>query len=337
MAAEEEARPAATPPVPPSVRVIRRARDLLRRRWPLLLAGAAAAACAGWLAGGVYAVDTAETAAVLRFGRLIDDAVGPGLHLRLPDGIDQAVAAPTGAVARLEIAPGGQSLLTGDTNLIDAGAVVQYRISRLGDYLFATENPESLVRLVVQAALAEALGAARVDEVLTSAKAAVQAQVRAAAQERLDACGAGVILVAVNLQAVEPPNEAAGAFRQVADARAEAAETVNRAEGERGRALRLARGRAEQTLEQARADADRRVQEARGASERFLALLDRHRRSPELARIDLYRSTLARVLPRARLIVLPPGAPRVGVHLLEGPAGEGWDVPLGLPPQEGEP
>jgi membrane protease subunit HflK len=339
-AAERPADAGGAPPapdVPPSVRAIRRARDLLHRRRRALLAAAVLAAGALWLARGAYTVDTAETAAVLRFGRLLDDAVGPGLHAALPGGIDRVVKAPTGEVARLELDGGGIALVTGDTNLIEAGAVVQVRIGRLGPYLFATEDPEALVRLAVRAALVEALGGTRVDEVLTSAKAGVQTQVRTGAQERLDAWGAGVVVVAVNLQAIEPPAEAAGAFRDVADARAGAAEAVSRAEGERGRALRLARGEAEQILEQARAAADRRVQEARGAADRFQALLAQHRQSPGLARVDLYRATVRQVLPRTRLIVLPPGgAPRVDVHLLEGAAGEGYGAPLAFPPGEGE-
>lgn len=303
-----------------SVAAIQRARDLLHRRWRAALAVAALLVTAAVLARSLYAVGTAESAAVLRFGRLVDDAVAPGLHLRLP-GADETIAVATGEVSRLTIGGDAIAWLTGDTNPIQAEAVVQYLIGGLGGYLFASENPEALIRLASEAALTEALASNRVDDVLTSAKAAVQASVREGAQARLDGLGLGVTVIAVNLQTIEPPAEATQAFRAVADARAEAAEAVSRSEGERARALRLARGEAEQLLGRARSDADRRVQEARGAAERFAALVRRHRHAPEQTRTDLRRDAARRILPRTRLIVLAPGEPpSVSFEFLEDEA-----------------
>jgi len=172
---------------------------------------------------------------------------------------------------------------------------------------------------VVRAALVDAFAVTPVDEVLTTAKASIQTTVRRQAQERLEnVYHSGVMLVAVNLQSVEPPPEADGAFRAVSDARAEGAQAVNQAQGEKDRALRLARGEAGQVLSAARAAADRRLQEARGSAERFESLLRQRRASPEQAWIELYNTTIQQVLPRARLIFLAPGEnPEVDVHLIE--------------------
>lgn len=310
---------AAEPAVPSrSVVAIRRARDLLHRRWRAALVLAALLVTAVLLVRGVYTVGTAESAAVLRFGRLVDDAVAPGLHLRLPAGADETIAVATGEVSRLTIGGDPLTWLTGDTNPIQAVAVVQYRIGRLDGYLFGSEDPKTLIRLSTETALAEAIAARPVDDVLTSAKAAVQAQARERTQARLDRLGLGVTIVGVNLQTVEPPPEATAAFRAVADSRAEAAEAVSRSQGEKERALRLARGESEQLLSRALSDADRRVQEARGSAERFEALVRRHQVAPEQTRTDLHRDSVLRALSRTRLIVLAPGeAPRISVELLE--------------------
>ncbi|MEE8523286.1 MAG: FtsH protease activity modulator HflK [Thermoanaerobaculia bacterium] len=318
--------------VPPSVGAILRLRDLVERRWPSLALVALVLALAITAAAGVYTVDNGETAALLRFGELVDDAVKPGLQTSWP-GMHEVVKARTGDVFRVAIEGDFDprlSLVTGDENLVEVSIVVQYRIQDLSRYLFASENPEELLRQVVRAALVQSFVATPVDEVLTSGKAAIQNAVRKAAQQRLDGYGAGVTVVAVNLQTVDPPREAAGSFRAVSDARAEAAQSIQRAGGERDRALRLARGEAEKLVTEARATADRRLQEARGAADRFQALLRQKRQSPDLTRTELYLATLQKVLPVARLILLAPGEPpKIDVHLLER-SGERKGIPPGV-------
>ncbi|MEM8960026.1 MAG: FtsH protease activity modulator HflK [Acidobacteriota bacterium] len=310
---------------PLSVRWIHAARDALHERWGVALAILVVALIGGVLAQGIYTVDNGETAALLRFGRVIDDAVGPGLHLRIP-GVDTVVKARTGEVFRLSVEGDFATevqLLTGDENLIETTLVVQYRISDLGAYLFATARPELLVSQAVRAGLVEAFAGTPVDELLTSAKAQVQNDVRNQAQRHLDRYGAGLTIVSVNLQTVNPPREAASAFRMVSDARAEAARKVSEAEAARGRSLRLAEGEAGKMLSEARATADGRRTAAAGAAERFNALLAQKRRSPGQTRIQLYNATIRRVLPAAQLILLPPGETRIDVEVLP----PGADVP----------
>ncbi len=327
--------PRAGPPQadPPSVRAIRGLRRWLAGRWRRVAAALAALGLLAALSAGVYKVDNGETAAVLRFGELVDGAVQPGLGASLP-GVHEVIKARTGDVFRVEI--GGDfapelALVTGDENLIVTTLVVQYRIQDLSRYLFATEDPLALLRQAVRAALVASFATQPVDEVLTAAKAAIQNDVRREAQGRLDRYGAGLTVVAVNLQTVTPPPEAAGAFRAVSDARAEAAQAIERAEGERDRSLRLARGEADKLLTEARAAADKRLQGARGAADRFRALLRQKRLAPGQTRTELYNATVQKVLPRARLVVLAPGeAPRIDLNYLDRPEGAGAGVPPGV-------
>ncbi len=304
-----------------SIRVIWRLRDELRRHRRRLLITVIALVLVGWLGQGLYMIDNGESGALLRFGALIDEAVPPGLHYRLPLGIDRVVERRTGEVFRLEIRGDWSpqlSLVSGDENLITVAAIAQYRILRLGDFLFSTDDAESVVLQTLRAELLEAASGLGVDDLLTSAKAGVQQTVQIRSQERLDAYGLGVGLVSVNLQAVEPPREAEEAFRAVLNARADAARGVSVARSGADRRLRLARGEAAKILGEAEAAADRRLQEARGAVQRFDDLLVQARRSPELTRTDLYARTVREVLARTRLIVLPPGeTDRLDLNLIE--------------------
>ena len=305
---------------PSSVRFIWRVRNALRSN-PRLALGVVLLAVVGWLAAdAVYTVDNGESAAVLRFGALVDDTVEPGLRFRAPAGVDDVTRTRTGEVFRVQVEGDFRprlDLVTGDENLIAVVLTAQYRITRLGDYLFRTEDARTLVRQTIRADLIEAVAALGVDDVLTSAKALIQQQVRSRSQARLDDYDSGVTLVSVNLQAVDPPREAEAAFRSVLDARAEAAETVSHARAEQDRALRLANGEAAQLISSAEAEANTSVQIARGAAERFEELLVQKRRSPGLTRTDLFARTIREVLPRTRVIVLAPGQlPEVEINLV---------------------
>jgi len=175
------------------------------------------------------------------------------------------------------------------------------------------------VTQTVRSELVESTATLGVDDLLTSAKAQVQQEIRERGQERLDAYASGVVLVSVNLQAVDPPREAETAFREVVDARAQAAQAVSRARAQRDRRLRLASGKVAQLTSAAEAEANRRLQAARGAALRFNDLLAQKRLSPDLTRTDLYTRAVKTVLPKTRLIVLAPGdLPSIDVNLLDG-------------------
>lgn len=324
-----------TEPIPPSVRWIRAARQLLDRHGRALLGAGALLLLVVVLSGGFYTVENGESAARLRFGALQGDTIGSGLHFRWPSGIETVVKAPTSEVSRLEIQGDDGptlSLLTSDENLIDVQLVVQYRIDDLGPFLFATEEPARLLTQAVRGALVDVVASTPVDELLTSAKGEIQNRVRQQTQDRLDTYQNGLSLVSVSLQAIIPPREVSSAFRAVSDARAEAAKAMNSAQENRDRAIRLARGEAEKTLSEARAAADTRVQKASGAAERFRSLLRQVRLSPEQTRTELYFGALRTILPEARLIILAPGeSPEIDVHLLPGESGGSQRKPA-IPP-----
>jgi membrane protease subunit HflK len=325
----------------PSVRVIRAAAALVRQRWRRLAALALSAGLAWWIAAGLYTVPNGSSAVIRRCGRLLLEAPAEaGLHLALPPGIDATAKVRTGEVLRLQVTGDAglpMQLVTGDENLIETSLVVQYRISSPGPYLFHSEDPTALLTQAVRAALVDEIAHRPVDEVLTSGKASIQAEVRRKAQAMLQTFGAGLSLVAVNLQAVNPPAEAAAAFLEVSDARAQAARAVNDAESKRETSLNLVRGRAERDVDEARIWSDARVQKARGAASRFEQVLAQARRTPEQTRTDFYLATMRKVLPRARIVVLAPGGvPHLDIVLTQPAAGGGGAAAAGSPAQKGQ-
>jgi membrane protease subunit HflK len=276
----------------------------------------AAAVAALWLLTGVYIVPADQQAVVTRFGKVTEPRVLPGIHMTLPWPIDRVHKLKVQQLQRLVVGgdvpdsvlgrtqPLVSQFLTGDQNLIHVRVVVQYSVGVPADYLFRAQEVARLVGAAVEAELARRIATRTVDAVLTTEKVAVQDEVRAAAQARLNEYGSGVILSTVNMESVQPPPEAADAFRDVAGARADAARIVSEAQGYANDVIPKARGEAQQMLEAAEAYRQRKMNEAAGDAARFTAVAAEYAKASEVNGRRLYIETMEEILPRIKKLIL---------------------------------
>ena len=270
-----------------------------------------------WLLGGVYVVPTEEQAVLTTFGAVANDRVTPGVgwHWPWPAGRvhklrvrEQKRAFIGGEVAdeanALPADPVLSQFLTGDQNILNLRAVVQYSITEPASYLFRSDDPDTAVASAVEAALERQVSSRGVDEVLTTEKIAIQEAVRRDAQRVVDRYELGVLLSTVNIRSVAPPPEAADAFRDVAAARADAARIVNEAEGYANDILPRARGEAQQMLLASQGYRERKIQEAEGDAARFKKLAAEYSSNPDVTRSRLFLEAMEEVLPRLRKTIV---------------------------------
>jgi len=271
-------------------------------------------------ATGIFTVPTTSLAVTRVFGVVIDPAVPPGVHWWWPrpfGRVDRAEVTrtfmmPVGYFMQDEIrnvAPPASisSWLTGDTNILELRARVNYRIAEPAKFLFDAEAPTEILRFVAGSAFTEAASALSVDDLLTSGRLALIERVRARAQQLLDAWGVGLQILTVNLESVEPPPTVVAAFQDVQNARADRERQISEAETYANGTLPVARGEADGKVSQALAWSDQRLNRARADAERFTQLAAEHRRAPTVLERRLYLETAERVLPRVRRYVLDPG------------------------------
>lgn len=270
-----------------------------------------------WLASGLYVVSTEQQAVVTTFGAIADDQVMPGVGWHWPW--------PVGAVHKLKVRElkrafiGGEvadeanaipadpvisQFLTGDQNIINVRAVVQYSIAEPASYLFRSIDVDLAIGHAVESMLGRQVSSRAVDEILTTEKIAIQEEVRRLAQELVDHHELGVVISTVNIRSVAPPPEAADAFRDVASARADSARIVNEAEGYANDILPRARGEAQRMLLSSQGYRERKIQQAQGDATRFERLAAEHRRNPEVTQSRLFLETMEEVLPRLRKTVV---------------------------------
>ena len=262
----------------------------------------------------MYEVNTEETGVVLRFGKFASYS-NPGLHFKLPFGVDQVYLVPTGRVLKEEfgfrsVEPGvrptlsqraleEESLaLTGDLNVSDVKWIVQYQIRDPYKYVFKIQDPIGTVRDLSEAMVRRAVGNATVTEVLTTERVSLAAEVERSLQETLDYYDVGIRVVTVRFQDVTPPDPVKGAFNDVNEAEQQKESLILQARAQYNQEVPRARGEARRALQEAEGYAVERINRARGETNRFTALLSEYQRAPEVTRQRIFIETMESVLPQ---------------------------------------
>ncbi len=269
-----------------------------------------------WLLSGVYLVAPDQQAVETLFGKVVAPRVLPGIHYAAPWPVERVTKLKVRQLQRLVVggdlpdtvlgrtSPLRSQFLTGDQNIIDVRVVVQYSVSVPVDYLFQAQEPAQVIGATVEAELARRVAHRNVDAVLTTEKAAIQDEVRAAAQKLLNDYRAGVQLSTINIESVTPPPEAAEAFRDVASARADTARIVSDAEGYANDLVPKARGQAQQMLEASEAYKQTKINQAAGDAARFSQIAAEYTKASQVTGHRLYLETMEQVLPRIKKLIV---------------------------------
>jgi len=280
-----------------------------------------------WLASGAYTVGPDQRGIVLRFGKHVA-TTDPGFHWHLPYPLEATLRPKVTEVQRVEIGfrsidPGPPAryadvaseslMLTGDENIIDIDLVVQYRITDPAKYLFNVRHLADTVKSASEAALREVIGRRHIDEALTVGKFEIQEETKALLQTILNNYEAGLQIIAIQLQEVQPPKQVIDAFKDVASAREDKARSINEAEGYRSAIIPEVRGQVEMILREAEAYREEKIRRAQGEAQRFLQVLGEYQAAKEITRKRLLLETLEEVLPQMDKIILEE---RAGTNVL---------------------
>lgn len=288
-----------------------------RRRYPVLLG--CVGVLAGWLALGIYNVESDESAVAYFLGKAVGRDVLPGIHWNPPWPLGQVAVARTatnflmpvehGETAR-GATPGSESLwLLGDTNVIVGRLGIQYSIGSLTRFEVSHEDPRELLRRAGRRIVTRFLAGESVDAALTTRRNELLDTVQRQVQSILDDHGSGIEIQSVNVEALAPPEQGGvrQAFQEVQSALADKERVVDEARADRAQTLAEAEGEAEHRVTQAESARHRRVEIAKGEGERFRRLAREHRKTPRLTEERLYLETIEEILPRMDTYVVQSG------------------------------
>ncbi len=272
-----------------------------------------------------YIVQPEEEAVVKRFGRVI--AINqPGMHFKIPFGIDTVQSVPTARVLKEEFgfrSSNGEGrtqyrkdrahtveslMLTGDLKVIDVEWVVQYRISDPAKFLHTARDPRQTLRDNSEAVMRRIVGNSLGSDVLTEKRVQVSTLAREELQDLLDSFDVGIQISTIELQDVTPPELVKPAFNEVNQAEQERERLINEAEKRRNQVIPRAEGQASQIIAEAEAYRAERVNRSRGEAGRFTSILEQYALAPEITRRRLYLEMIDKVLPSTgQIYILPEG------------------------------
>ncbi len=188
-------------------------------------------------------------------------------------------------------------MLTGDLNTAVVEWIVQFRVKDPVQFAFRIRNMRETIRNMSEAMMRLVVGDHTINEVLTSGREEIRKKVEVELQQVLDSYGAGVEILNVVLQDVNPPDEVKPSFNEVNEARQEKEKSINQAWEDYNRAVPKAKGEAEKVVREAEGYALDRVNRAKGDAEKFNLILDSYQKAPAVTRRRLYLETMRNLLP----------------------------------------
>ena len=249
---------------------------------------------------GLYQLDQSERGVVLRFGKLQEEVLLPGLNWQ-PPIIDRVMRVN---VTRVNSHEHEDLMLTEDENIVDVNLSVQYVI---GDpKAFTTEILEPQVALThaTESALRHVVGGSLMDQVITEGRAEIAAEVQSRLQTYLDRYRSGLRVVKVNIDQSGPPAQVQDAFDDVQKAKEDEVRLRNEANAYAEKVVPEARGDAQKQIEEANAYRDQVIAEARGEAERFKKLLAEYQLAKSVTRDRLYIDAMESVLSNSTKVMV---------------------------------
>ncbi|MEA1940502.1 MAG: FtsH protease activity modulator HflK [Candidatus Caldatribacteriota bacterium] len=272
-----------------------------------------------YLASGIFVVAPDEQGVIRRFGKFVR-LESPGLNYHFPYPIETVLTPAVTQVKRVEIGfrtissssqsaryreyPSEALMLTGDENIVSAESIVQYKIKNPVNYLFNIILPEQTVKNATEAALRQVIGERNIDQALTVGKYEIQEATKVLLQKLLDDYKSGILVVAVQLQDVNPPKEVQAAFKDVASAKEDKSMYINQAQGYKNDVIPKARGEAVKMIKEAEAYKIERIKKAEGEVAKFNKILKEYKNAEYVTQARIYLETMEEILPNMNKIVV---------------------------------
>lgn len=252
-----------------------------------------------WFLSGIYIVDPAEQAVVLRFGRYIK-TVGPGPHW-IPQFI---YAKHVYNVERVSDYSYSAQMLTKDENLVSVSLAVQYRITDLEAYLYNVTDPEESLQQATSSALRQVVGTTTLDQIITEGREAWGADVHETLVNILKRYRTGIEIVNVAPQPARAPENVQDAFDDAIKAQEDEKRFKEQAYAYQASVIPIAQGNAKRITQEADASAKQSVLRAKGEVAEFLALLPEYTRSSTVTAQRMYLDTLQKVFTQSSKIIV---------------------------------
>ena len=254
-----------------------------------------------------------QYAVVTTFGKpsLVENS---GLHFKLPLVQRKYIISKNIRGIPIGYADSGESIesesvmITRDYNFVDVDFYVEWKVTDPVKYLYASADPENILKMITQSYIRDTIGLYGVDSVITTGKSEIQAAIKSKIADRIAREDLGIALVNITMQDAEPPTtEVQNAFKAVETAKQGAETATNNADKYKNQVIPGAKAAADEVVQQAEAYKQAKINEANAQAERFNDLYAEYAKYPEITRQRLFYETMGDILPEVRVIIKSDG------------------------------
>ncbi|MEO8836419.1 MAG: FtsH protease activity modulator HflK [Caldimonas sp.] len=265
-----------------------------------------------WLGSGIFIVQEGQQAVITSFGRY-SHTVDAGFQWRFPYPFQ---AHETINVTQLRSTEVGRnavsqatglrdsSMLTQDENIVDIRFTVQYRIKNAREFLFENRDPEGAVTLAAESAVREIVGKSKIDSVLYEQRDAIASELVRSIQEQLDRLKTGILIVNVNVQSVQPPEQVQAAFEDTLKAGQDGDRLKKEGQAYASSEIPKAQGTSARLRQEAEGYRSRVISQAEGDADRFARQLVEFQKAPQVTRERLYIDTMREVYSNVTKVMI---------------------------------
>ena len=261
--------------------------------------------------GSFYELQEDEFAVITTFGHptVVSD---PGLKFKIPYVQQKTIVSkatkgfPIGYDMRTNESITSESvMITVDYNFVNVDFYVEYRVTDPIKYLYSSEDPVGILKMLCQSYIRDTIGLYNVDDVITTGKSEIQASIKDKILNRLEQEDLGITLVNITIQDAEPPTrQVQEAFKAVETSKQEAETATNNANKYANEVLPAAEADADEILQQAEAYKTARINAAAGQASRFSQLFEEYSKFPEITRQRLYYEMITQVFPDVKVYIM---------------------------------
>lgn len=263
-----------------------------------------------------YTVNDKQNAVVTTFGKVTNIQTEPGMHLKLPFGIQKARCVDVNVFQKVNIGyttnEAGETvsvaneskMITGDFNIVNIDFYIEYKITNPEKYIYASQKPEDIIKNLIQSQVRTVVSSYAVDDVLTVKKAEIQTVAKELITEELEKYNVGLSLVDVKIQDAEAPTaEVIAAFKSVETAKQGKETALNEAKAYENAKIPTAQAEADKLLQNAEYLKQSRINEAKEQIAMFNAIYTMYEMNPSITKKRMYYEAIEKILPNIEIYI----------------------------------
>lgn len=261
-----------------------------------------------------YTLDVEHYAVVTTFGKPAAEAK-PGLHMKIPfiQRVKQVDKTIKGMAIGYNIETNEDVfeesiMISSDYNFLNVDFYLEYQVSDPVKYLFASDNPEAILKAVAQNSIRTVIASYKVDAILTTGKSEIQSNIKSMLIAKMDELDIGITVRSISIQDSEPPTaNVIEAFKAVETAKQGKETALNEANKYRNEQIPSAEAEVDKILQNAEATKANRIAEAEGQVARFNAMYEEYIKFPVVTKQRMFYEAMEDILPNMKVIIQGEG------------------------------